>query len=174
MTITGSCHCGKTSFLIDADIPETLTRCTCSFCAKRGALLAYYQPAQFQVTAAAQDDAVYRWNTQLVAHHFCAGCGCATYSDSPALSQMALGTNEPVVLASMRACSMVSTRPKQVSRSLMARTFGRAVLATTSSRRWRQSLPMHELPRLTGACPGRPVSAERRWHTGHLKMTKTP
>ncbi|MFS2138199.1 GFA family protein [Duganella sp. Dugasp56] len=84
MTITGSCHCGKTTFQIDGGIPDALTRCTCSFCAKRGALLAYYTPAQFHVTSAAPDDATYRWNTNLVAHHFCANCGCATYSDSPA------------------------------------------------------------------------------------------
>ncbi len=84
MPITGSCHCGKIAFRIDGDIPASLTRCTCSFCAKRGALLAYYSPAQFHLTSASQDDAIYRWNTKLVAHHFCAGCGCATYSDSPA------------------------------------------------------------------------------------------
>lgn len=84
MAITGSCHCGETTFRIDDDMPDKLTRCTCSFCAKRGALLAYYQPAQFQVAAAAPHDGVYRWNTELVAHHFCTSCGCATYSDSPA------------------------------------------------------------------------------------------
>ena len=83
MSITGSCHCGKTAFRIEGEIPKELTRCTCSFCAKRGALLAYYKPAQFQVTVATTD-AIYRWNTKLVAHHFCANCGCATYSDSPA------------------------------------------------------------------------------------------
>jgi len=84
MPITGSCHCGKTTFRIEGEIPDALTRCTCSFCAKRGALLAYYQPAQFHVTSAASDDGVYRWQTKMVAHHFCANCGCATYSDSPA------------------------------------------------------------------------------------------
>lgn len=84
MSITGSCHCGKTSFRIDGEIPAALTRCTCSFCAKRGALLTYYPVAQFHVTSADADDAVYRWQTKLVAHHFCANCGCATYSDSPA------------------------------------------------------------------------------------------
>ena len=83
MTITASCHCGKNAFRIDDDIPEKLTRCTCSFCAKRGALLAYFTPAQFHVTTPATDDAIYRWQTKLVAHHFCAECGCATYSDSP-------------------------------------------------------------------------------------------
>ena len=83
MPITGSCHCGKNAFRFDAPIARQLTRCTCSFCAKRGALVAYCTPAEFHVTASEQD-AVYRWNTQLVAHHFCGGCGVSTYSDSPA------------------------------------------------------------------------------------------
>ena len=63
MTITGSCHCGKTSFRIEGEIPATLTRCTCSFCSRRGALLAYYQPDDFHVTASTIDDVIYRWNT---------------------------------------------------------------------------------------------------------------
>lgn len=86
MTITGSCHCGKTAFRIDGDIPEKLTRCTCTFCSRRGALLAYYQPDQFRTTQSA-GDATYRWNTKLVEHHFCSNCGCATYSDSPAFER---------------------------------------------------------------------------------------
>ncbi len=84
MTITGSCHCGKTAFRIEGEIPAELTRCTCSFCSKRGAVLAYYQPGQFQVTTPATDDATYRGNTNPVPHHFCPECGCATFSDSPA------------------------------------------------------------------------------------------
>lgn len=84
MAITGSCHCGKSAFRIDGDIPDQLTRCTCSFCAKRGALLAYYTPGQFHVTTPDDSDAIYRWQTKLVAHHFCPHCGIATYSDSPA------------------------------------------------------------------------------------------
>jgi hypothetical protein len=84
MSITGSCHCGKAAFRIDGELPEQLTRCTCSFCAKRGALLAYFQPIQFHSTAVEADDAVYRWQTKQVAHHFCAHCGCATFSESPA------------------------------------------------------------------------------------------
>ena len=83
MTIKGSCHCGKVAFEINGEIPAALTRCTCSFCAKRGALWAYCQPAQFHLTTSA-DEAVYRWQTRQVAHHFCADCGCTTFSDSPA------------------------------------------------------------------------------------------
>lgn len=83
MAIAGSCHCGKTAFRIEGDIPEQLTRCTCSFCSKRGALWAYYEPDQFQVITPAED-AIYRWQSKLVAHHFCPTCGCGTFSDSPA------------------------------------------------------------------------------------------
>jgi len=82
MPITGSCHCKNTTFRIEGEIPNTLTRCTCSFCSKRGSLYAYYQPAQFSVTSV-RTDAVYRWNTRTVAHHFCDTCGCTTYTDSP-------------------------------------------------------------------------------------------
>ena len=81
--IVGSCHCGNTTFEIEGELPATLTRCTCSLCSKRGALWAYYQPDQFKVTTPASNDAIYRWNTQLVAHHFCPVCGCTTFSDSP-------------------------------------------------------------------------------------------
>jgi hypothetical protein len=87
MMIHGSCHCGKTSFRIDGDIPGQLTRCTCSFCSKRGALYAYYEPHQFQVSVSSGDDGIYRWNTRLVEHHFCKSCGIATFSDSPAFEK---------------------------------------------------------------------------------------
>ena len=84
MTIKGSCHCGNVSFKIDGESPSQLTRCTCSFCSKRGALYAYYQPEQFHSSASGESDGIYRWNTQMVAHHFCSNCGIPTYSDSPA------------------------------------------------------------------------------------------
>ena len=82
--ISGSCHCGQIAFRIDCEIPAKLTRCTCSFCSKRGALHAYFQPEQFHFTKSGDSDAVYRWQNKLVAHHFCAVCGCGTFSDSPA------------------------------------------------------------------------------------------
>jgi hypothetical protein len=84
MPITGSCHCGGTAFEIEGEFPEKLTRCTCSFCARRGGLYAYYTPQQFKLTTAADNVATYRWNTKLVAHQFCPTCGCAVFSDSPA------------------------------------------------------------------------------------------
>lgn len=84
MAVTGSCHCGKVAFSIEGEIPQKLTRCTCSFCSKRGALLAYYEPGQFKLTTPESNTATYRWNTRQVAHVFCPTCGCSTYGDSPA------------------------------------------------------------------------------------------
>jgi hypothetical protein len=87
VSITGSCHCGKVAFAIEGDLPARVTRCTCSFCAKRGALVAYYAPEQFRLTTPGSDATTYRWNTKTVAHEFCATCGIAVYSDSPAFQR---------------------------------------------------------------------------------------
>jgi len=82
MTLSGACHCGNVSFHVHGVLPEKLTRCTCSFCSKRGMLYAYYAPEQFELIKVS-GDAVYRWQTKQVGHHFCKECGCSVYSDSP-------------------------------------------------------------------------------------------
>ena len=81
--LNGRCHCGETIFEVDGELPQALTRCTCSFCSRRGVLYAYYEPKQVRVKATDASDRIYRWNSRLVAHHFCGTCGCATYTDSP-------------------------------------------------------------------------------------------
>jgi hypothetical protein len=82
MTIKGSCHCGDTQFEV-SEAPATVTRCTCSLCAKRGALWAYYTPVQFRLITRTEKVATYRWGSRTVKHHFCANCGCGTFSESP-------------------------------------------------------------------------------------------
>jgi hypothetical protein len=80
--IKGSCHCGNTQFEVSA-APSGVTRCSCSLCSKRGALWAYYTPAQFRLTSPPENVATYLWGSRTVKHHFCANCGCGTYSESP-------------------------------------------------------------------------------------------
>lgn len=82
MTIKGSCHCGATRFEL-SEAPDSVTRCTCSLCSKRGALWAYYKPEQFRLTTPLEQVSTYRWQTKTVKHNFCAICGCGTYSESP-------------------------------------------------------------------------------------------
>ncbi|CAM3333704.1 GFA family protein [Asticcacaulis taihuensis] len=84
MTVKGSCHCGATQFTLEK-APETVTRCTCSICSKRGALWAYYTPDQivFDPANDPAKDSEYRWQSRMVGLHFCNGCGCTTYNVSP-------------------------------------------------------------------------------------------
>lgn len=82
MTVKGSCHCGGTQFTI-AEAPQSVTRCTCSICSKRGALWAYLTPAQFTLTTPRETVATYLWQTKMVQSHFCPTCGCTTFNESP-------------------------------------------------------------------------------------------
>jgi len=55
MPLTGHCHCGRNAFEVAGELPEKLTRCTCSFCSKRGHLYAYFAPSAFKATQADSD-----------------------------------------------------------------------------------------------------------------------
>ena len=105
--IKGSCHCGNTQFEVN-EAPANVTRCTCSLCAKRGALWAYYTPAQFRLTSPPENVATYLWGSRTVKHHFCANCGCGTYSESPDRST---GKPDSTIRrsASIPGCSTIST-----------------------------------------------------------------
>ena len=101
MTIKGSCHCGGTQFEL-TEAPANVTRCTCSFCSKRGALWAYYTPAQFRLTTPVENVATYRWGSRTVKHHFCANCGCGTYSESPDFSTGVADFDHPKISVNAR------------------------------------------------------------------------
>lgn len=56
--------------------PETVTRCTCSFCTKRGTLGAYQDNEDdFVLTTARDRISTYQWGSYQVEHHHCAICG---------------------------------------------------------------------------------------------------
>lgn len=90
MTITGSCHCGETRFEIDF-VPETATRCNCTFCTKRGALWAYGEPDQFRLLTPIENAKRYSPTNEENRHYFCPTCGCTTFSDNPDYSAFAEG-----------------------------------------------------------------------------------
>lgn len=82
MPIRGRCHCGATEFEV-AEPPAELTRCTCSFCSKRGVLWAYYTPDAFHLISARDQGAYSARSPELQRHFHCQVCGCGTYSDTP-------------------------------------------------------------------------------------------
>jgi hypothetical protein len=98
MTLKGKCYCGATEFEIDA-APASVTACTCTFCAKSGALWAYYTPDKVRFIRLEADG---QFSPRLNKHHFCTVCGMPTFGESPSwdlatktpdFSRMTLGLN---------------------------------------------------------------------------------
>ncbi|WP_127142893.1 GFA family protein [Pelagibacterium montanilacus] len=86
--IMGSCHCGQTRFELSTP-PQNATRCTCTFCTKRGVLWIYYDPAEFRLLTPLADQTRYSPTTPENKHYFCPTCGCSTFSDNPDYSGFA-------------------------------------------------------------------------------------
>ncbi len=83
MSVNGSCHCRATQFTV-ARPPASVTRCTRSFCTKRGVLWAYYENEDdFALLTARDRVSTYQWKSYTIEHHHCAICGCGTWSRSP-------------------------------------------------------------------------------------------
>ncbi len=70
MPHTATCHCGATRIEVDR-LPETVTSCNCTWCARTGGLWGYYDPEEVRVLAA--PGRVYAPHG-LNEHHFCAAC----------------------------------------------------------------------------------------------------
>ena len=76
---SGACHCGAVRF--EAKVPEPMagSRCNCSICAMKGAVMVYLPLADLRVTSG--DDALccYTFNTGAAKHWFCRNCGIHVY-----------------------------------------------------------------------------------------------
>ena len=74
----GSCHCGAVRFRVEAEIVE-ITRCDCSLCRRKGAMMTQVPEAALTVLAGEADLALYQWNTRVARHYFCRRCGIYTF-----------------------------------------------------------------------------------------------
>ena len=79
MTYSGSCHCRRITFEIDADISKVV-ECNCSICSKRGSLLAFVPAAQMRLHAEGSQLSSYTFNKHAIRHQFCPVCGVAPFS----------------------------------------------------------------------------------------------
>ena len=80
MSMTASCHCGATK-IEAAQMPQSAKQCNCSFCARTGAVWAYFSPGELRFVS--QDDERTYSASGLNQHHFCGRCGMQTWGDSP-------------------------------------------------------------------------------------------
>ena len=76
MIRNGSCHCEAVRFTVDfPDDDLRGSRCNCSMCAMKGAVMVYVPLAALTVTHGADELACYSFNTGVAKHHFCKTCG---------------------------------------------------------------------------------------------------
>lgn len=80
MKYQGSCHCGSIAFEVEGTI-ESVVECNCSMCRRKGSLLWFVPRGQFKLTKSIVNLSTYRFNKQVIAHHFCAVCGTAPFAE---------------------------------------------------------------------------------------------
>lgn len=73
-TYHGACHCGAVAYEIDTDLTEA-TRCNCSICRRKNALMHRVPPERFRLLKGADNLTLYQWNTGTAKHYFCKTCG---------------------------------------------------------------------------------------------------
>jgi hypothetical protein len=72
---TGSCHCGAVKFEVTTPLLPA-TRCDCSLCRRRGALMSPSLPRENLRILSGEDAlALYQFNTGVARHYFCKHCG---------------------------------------------------------------------------------------------------
>lgn len=81
MRITGSCHCGNIAFNAEGEF-DTAMECNCSFCWRKGVLLAFVPRSQFQLATSRENLSSYQFNKHVITHYFCVNCGIAPFSEA--------------------------------------------------------------------------------------------
>mgnify|MGYP001173713277 CR=1 FL=1 len=73
-THNGSCHCGAVTFTITGEITNGLA-CNCSYCVRKGTLLAFFPASEFTILSGKDNLTEYRFNKMVISHLFCKTCG---------------------------------------------------------------------------------------------------
>lgn len=76
---TGSCHCGKVRFTVEVDLASPIT-CNCSYCQRRGSILAFTPAGNFVLEKGGDALTEYRFNTNRIQHLFCSTCGMESFA----------------------------------------------------------------------------------------------
>lgn len=72
---TGSCHCGAVKFEVQTAL-EPATRCNCSLCRRKGALMSpTFAADALRIVQGHEQLSMYQFNSRVVKHYFCKVCG---------------------------------------------------------------------------------------------------
>ena len=79
MQYEGSCHCGEVHFKVDVDLSNPIT-CNCSYCQRRGSILAFTPADNFELEKGEEKLTEYRFNKKKIQHLFCSVCGMQSFA----------------------------------------------------------------------------------------------
>ena len=75
----GSCHCGRVTFGLRADL-GAVVECNCSLCSRKGALWHGTDCSHFEVLTGEDDLVLNQFGTMTAKHYSCRHCGISTFS----------------------------------------------------------------------------------------------
>ncbi|MVA96147.1 GFA family protein [Nitratireductor sp. CAU 1489] len=78
MRYQGGCHCGAVRYEVEVDLSSPIT-CNCSYCSKRGSVLAFTPADNFTIEKGADNLTEYRFNAKKIEHLFCSTCGMQSF-----------------------------------------------------------------------------------------------
>ena len=79
MIYTGSCHCGKVQFEVEAPRNIECLECNCSICAKSGFLHLIVPRSKFTLLKGQDELATYTFDSGEAKHLFCKTCGIKSF-----------------------------------------------------------------------------------------------
>ena len=80
LATTGACHCGAVAFEVTVKGGlASARRCSCSYCAMRGAVAVTADLDAFRILRGAERLTLYQFNTMTARHWFCEACGIYTH-----------------------------------------------------------------------------------------------
>jgi hypothetical protein len=79
MIHSGSCHCGRVRFNVEAPEEIQATECNCSICSRSGYLHLIVPKSRFVLLQGAEHLSSYRFNTGVAKHLFCKVCGIKSF-----------------------------------------------------------------------------------------------
>lgn len=81
MPFTGSCHCGAIRYTVEEDAPTSALQCNCSICRRKAPLHHFTTPDKFTLHGSRDHVATYKFNHDVIGHHFCKTCGIAPFAE---------------------------------------------------------------------------------------------
>lgn len=79
ITHTGSCHCGRVQYEVDAPEHLETTECNCSICRRSGYLHLIVPKSRFRLLKGENNLSTYTFDTHEAKHHFCKTCGIKSF-----------------------------------------------------------------------------------------------